>query len=117
MKIRPLYLAVVTAAVLLVPLNGPSAAQRKPKAKPPEMHATVIASVTPQSITITEDKETKSFGITQFTEITVNGQRASVNELKPGMSVTIGLGGDPTKASRIDAGGAPVQPSTPGKSR
>lgn len=117
MKNRALRLALVAVAVCSVSISAASAAQRKPKAKPPETHVTVIASVTPQSITINEDKVTKAFAITQFTEITVNGQRATVNELKPGMSVTVGLGGDPSKASRIDAGGAPVQPTTPGKSR
>jgi hypothetical protein len=116
MKFR--FFSLALAAVLLFSgINFASAATRKPKSKPLETHATVIASVTPQSITINEDKLTKTFAITQFTEITLNGQRASVNDLKPGMSVTVALGGDPSKASRIDAGGAPVQPAAPGKSR
>jgi hypothetical protein len=39
----------------------------------------------------------------QFTEINVNGRRATAAELKPGMTVTAVLGTDPTKASRINA--------------
>jgi hypothetical protein len=35
----------------------------------------------------------------------VNGQEATAVELKPGMTVTIALGTDPTKASRINATG------------
>ena len=42
-------------------------------------------------------------GITQFTEITVNGRKATAAELKPGMTVNVTLGTDPSKASRINA--------------
>ena len=77
----------------------------KKKFVPPVQHPPVIASVTATSITVTEEKITKTLTINQFTEITVNGQRATVAQLKPGMIVTVTLGTDATKASRINATG------------
>src|ERR1051325_10955889 len=96
--------APLTAISLLLSLllALPSMAKpRKPKPKEPEVHTTVISSVAPGSITILEDKMTKTFVITQFTEVTVNGQRARLTDLQPGMSVHVTLGADPTKLSRI----------------
>ncbi len=46
--------------------------------------------------------------MTQFTEINVNGQRATVADLRPGMVVNVTMDTDPTRASRINASGAPV---------
>jgi hypothetical protein len=69
------------------------------------VHVPTISSVTANSITVAEEKTTKTLGINQFTEITVNGQKATVAELKPGMTVTVSLGTDPTKAARINATG------------
>ena len=43
--------------------------------------------------------------ITQFTEINVNGRKATAAELKPGMTVNVSLGTDSAKASRINATG------------
>ena len=57
----------------------------------------------------------KTFAITQFTEITVKGQRAKVTDLQPGMSVSVTLGTDPSKLSRISAGDPPPQPLVPKK--
>lgn len=76
------------------------------KKKAPLVNQTpVIASVTANSLSITEGKITRTFAITQFTEITVNGLKATAAELKPGMNVTVTLGIDSTKASRINATG------------
>jgi hypothetical protein len=65
----------------------------------------VIASVTANSVLITEGKITRTLAITQFTEITVNGVKATATELKPGMNVNVTLGIDSAKASRINATG------------
>ena len=83
----------------------PAFGASKKKTTPPPIHTPTIASVTATSITITEAKTTKTLGINQFTEITVNGQKATAAELKPGMGVTVTLGTDPSKASRIVATG------------
>jgi hypothetical protein len=93
--------------VLAIALVTPGFAAGKKK-KGPEYHDTVIASVTGNSITITEDKVTKTFPITQFTEITLTGQRATVANLQPGMAVSVTIGTDGVSASRIAAGDPPV---------
>jgi len=72
------------------------------KTTPTPIHETVISSVTPTQITVTEDKETKTFTITQFTEVTVDGKKASAADLKPGMMVTVTLT-DQSRLSRITA--------------
>jgi hypothetical protein len=93
-------LAVVLGMLILNPAFG--ASKKKP---PPPPQGAVISSVTANSITVTEEKTSKTVAITQFTEITVNGQRATAGDLKTGMHVTLALGTDPTKASRIIATG------------
>jgi hypothetical protein len=81
----------------------------KKKTIPTPAKQPVIASVSAHSITVSEPKGTKTFTITQFTEINVNGQKATVADLKPGMVVTVTIGIDPSRASRINASGAPSQ--------
>jgi len=51
-------------------------------------------------ITVSDDKVTRTFVITQFTEINVNGQRATVADLRPGMVVNVTMDTDPARASR-----------------
>ena len=99
-------LVVISVLSLFVTLQPILAGRSKPMPRPsvPE-HNQVISSVTATSITVTENKTTKTFTITQFTEINVNGQRATVADLKPGMKVVVALGTDSTKASRINASG------------
>ena len=67
----------------------------------------VIASVTRNAITVSEQKTARTFTVTQFTEITVNGQRAMIADLKPGMTVNVTIGVDPSRAARINATGVP----------
>lgn len=88
--------------------SEPALAARKKKEAASSIHPTVIASVSPSSITITEANVNKTFAITQFTEITLKGQPAKLSDLQPGMSVSVGLSTDPNKLSRINAGDAPV---------
>jgi hypothetical protein len=84
---------------------APAFGASKKKTEPKVIKAPTIVSVTATSVTVTEDKATKTLTINQFTEITVNGQKATAADLKPGMTVTIALGTDATKASRINATG------------
>jgi hypothetical protein len=99
----------IVISVLLVALATPTfAGSKKKKATPPQYQAPVISSVTGNTITVSEEKMTRTFIITQFTEINVNGQRAAVADLKPGMTVSVTIGVDPTRASRVVATGAPV---------
>ena len=105
---RVLFIAI---SVLLVALATPPAfaGSKKKKATPgPQHQAPVIASVTGNTITVSEEKTARTFIITQFTEINVNGQRAAVADLKPGMTVSVTIGVDPIRASRVVATGVPV---------
>lgn len=84
----------------------PAFAGSKKKASPPPVqHPPVISSVTATSITVVDDKLTKTLSITQFTEINVNGRKAAVSDLKPGMTVSVTLDTDPSRARRINATG------------
>jgi hypothetical protein len=99
---------LVTVAVCLLALAATSAlagSKKKKASPPPKYQPPVISSVTANTVTVTEEKTTKAFTITQFTEITLNGQRASIADLKPGMTVNITIGMDPSQASRINASG------------
>ena len=84
---------------------APAFGASKKKTEPPKIKAPTITAVTATSITVTEEKATKTLAITQFTEITVNGVKATAADLKPGMTVNVTLGTDPTKAGRIVATG------------
>jgi hypothetical protein len=84
--------------VLIVPALAGSR-KAKPKATP---HPTAISAVTGNTITVTDQSSTKTVTVTQFTEITVNGQKATLADLKPGMTVSLALS-SPTQASRVTA--------------
>jgi hypothetical protein len=100
---------VVVSVLLVVSATPPVfAGSKKKKATPPPYQAPVIANVTGNTITVSEEKTARTFIITHFTEINVNGQRAAVADLKPGMTVSVAIGVDPTRASRINATGVPV---------
>jgi hypothetical protein len=100
-KLHVLLLAAFLGTLVISPALGGS--RKKPEA--PLIQGPVIASVTATSITISEGKTARTLIITQFTEITVNGIRATAAELKPGMNVSVTLGTDPTRVSRVNATG------------
>lgn len=103
MKKSVVILPFVILLGLLV--AGPAFGASKKKTEPPVVKAPTIVSVTATSITVTEAKATKTLTINQFTEIMVNGQKATAADLKPGMIVNVTLATDPTKAGRIVATG------------
>jgi hypothetical protein len=96
-------LCVLLVALLAITANG---AGKKKKATPPQQQATTITSVTANRVTVSENKTARTFTITQFTEIIVNGQRGTAADLKPGMTVSVTIGTDASRASRINASGA-----------
>ena len=101
----------IVASVFLILAMPPStfAGSRKKKATPVKYEPPVISSVSANTITITERNTTRAFRLTQFSDITVNGQRATITDLKPGMTVNVTIGTDPTYASRINATGVPAE--------
>jgi hypothetical protein len=95
-----------TCALLQILAPDPAlAAGRKRKAPSPEQHNPVISCVTPNSITVTKQQETRTFIVSPFTEVNVNGQKGTIADLKPGMRVNVTIGIDPTCAGRIVASG------------
>jgi hypothetical protein len=104
---RTLAVSILFTCALLQSLapDPALAAGRKRKAPPPEQHDPVISTVTASSITVTKQKETRTFIVTPFTEINVNGQKGTIADLKSGMRVDVTIGVDPTRAGRIVASG------------
>src|SRR5918996_3664732 len=95
---------ILLASMVLAPAFG----KGKKKKATPVYQPPVISSVTDNAITVSEPNTTRTFTVTQFTEITVNGQRASIADLKPGMTVSVTIGVDPSRAARINATGVPT---------
>ena len=105
MKKSRFLLPVVAVLLGLLTTGAAFGASKKKAAPPAQSKPPTISAVTATSITVTEEKITKTLTINQFTEINVNGQRATAADLKPGMTVNVTLGTDPSKASRINATG------------
>src|SRR6266566_667219 len=102
---RLLVVWILLAAIAIASAFGKG---RKTKATPvPAYQQPAISNVTGNAVTVSDRNTTRTLTITQFTEITVNGQRASIADLKPGMTVSVTLGTDPSRAARITATGAP----------
>ena len=99
---------IVVSILLVIVTIAPAFGAGKKKKETPAHHDTVISSVTGNAITVTDDKATRAFTITQFTEINVNGQKGTIAELKPGMTVSVTIATDPLRASRVNASGVPV---------
>ena len=108
MKILTRYLGIVTLLFALVIAAPVQAKGRKKSSSAPPPQPTVISSLSADSITISDKGASKTFTLTQFTEITLRGQRAKLTDLQPGMAVSVTLGTDPTKLSRINASDAPA---------
>jgi len=102
-----IVVSVLLAGITITPAFGKG---RKKNATPvPAYHQPVISSVTGNVITVSEQKTTRAFTVSQFTEINVNGQRGTIADLKPGMTVNVTIGMDPSYASRIVATGLPAK--------
>ena len=96
------WLSVVVCTVISLSMVIPGMAKPRKKATPPPVHETVISSVSGNTITITDEKTAKTVTVTPFTEVVINGQKSTVNDLRPGMVVSLTLS-SPTQASRIVA--------------
>ena len=114
---KPILLWTLCAFLALLPANSSFGRGPKAKPRPIEHFDTVITSASADSISITENKVPKTFKISQFTDITLHGQKAAVSDLKPGMAVSVTVGTDPSTAGRIAAGDAPVHYDPPGTTR
>ena len=67
----------------------------------------LVVEATPAKITLSVGgDDTKTYFITQFTQIYVNGRKRAAEALKAGMMATVTTGKDPAKATRINASGS-----------
>lgn len=105
MKKFAVSVAFICAFIQFLASDPGFAAGRKKKAAPTEQRAPVISNVTANSVTVTKQNETRTFIVTPFTEIHVNGQKGTIADLKSGMKVDVTIGIDPTQAGRIVASG------------
>ena len=104
--------------VAIFPASSFFAGVKKAKPKPMEFHDTVIESVGADSITISQDKLSKNYKLTPFTEITFRGQKVTLADLKSGMSVSVTQGTDVMTAARIAASDPPMHNDPhPGKKK
>ena len=83
--------------------NGPGK-KPTPQSTPVKATAPQIKSVSADSITVQNGTRTRTYKITNFTSIELNGSKVSVSALKPGMPVTVEAGVDETVAQSISAG-------------
>lgn len=91
MKLLPRVFALFLAAGVLLALPAQISAKGKGTQKKPEpvVHD-AVSVVTDNSITVAGKKESRTYTITRFTEIIVNGQRATAKAIEVGMSVSVG---------------------------
>src|SRR5438045_8817443 len=101
MKMRHLALVILSLGILFS--NNVIAGSKKKVTPPPIIQSPTIAAVTANSVTIKEEKTTKTLTIDQFTEINVNGRKAAAAEPKPRMVVNVTLGPDPYEDRRHTA--------------
>src|SRR5438552_18543076 len=100
---------VVSALIAIITTTSAFGGGRKKRTTPPpQAQPTLISNVSGNATTVSDDKITRTFVMTQFTETNVNGQRGTVADLKPGMVVKVTISTDPAQASRINASRAPV---------
>jgi hypothetical protein len=96
-------LRLVLCALLACSVVSSSFARTRSTAKAtPASHEPRISAVSGNTITVTDDKSAKTITVSPLTEITLNGQKATFADLKPGMVVSLTLTG-PTQASKIAA--------------
>ena len=114
---KSFFAALCILTAFAVPTLQAGRTSIKPRATPTPTHqVTVISAVTASSMTVETqtvadkggnvlDKTSRTYEVSNFTEITVNGQRATLADLKPKMKVSVTIGTDPSKAARIVANG------------
>ncbi len=110
--------AAVLGLLALGSTHGFAAVPKAPKtakATPVPTHST-IATISADSITVTEPKGSKTYKITKDTELDLKGEKVKVDDLKPGMRVSVTVGSDAAVAERISASEAPTDaPPAKGK--
>ena len=106
---RNVLTLITVIAVLLLTSSLHAGIKVVPPPFPP--HHTVIGAISADSITITTFNGSKTYKIDKYTTFTFMGKTVAVNDLKPGMKVSVTFGGDPTTVASINASNPPIDPS------
>jgi hypothetical protein len=107
----PLFLGLFALVFSLSSVTYAGGAKKKPTPSP--KFATVIESLSSDSLTVAVGQKKTTYKITQGTRFIFNGQTVTANDLKPGMRVDVIPGGfDDKDAEEISATGpAPAAPA------
>jgi len=108
MKLLPIIVALLIAALFSISSNNQAAGFKKSKKSTPAPAADTSDKITAihlMSITINlyATHAAKEYKVTPATKITVNGQPAQLNGLATGMSVVVTPAADGVTAAVIDA--------------
>ena len=95
-------LRFLLCALLICTVAASGFARTTKKSTPAPAHEPTITNVSGNTITVTDDKSARAINVSPLTEVIVNGQKGTVADLKPGMTVALTLS-SPTQASRIVA--------------
>jgi len=109
MKIPHVLSTLLLAIGILTAPSLTYAEKPAAKATPRPHHFFKITDVSATSITISDDKTTKTFKIDKDTEITYKGETVTADKLSVGMKATVSPGISDDVASRISASDAPKE--------
>ena len=96
---RRLVITLCIGVFILCAADSALARRHTPAAR---KHQTLISQVSASSLTIEEDNGPRTFAITSFTEVILNDQKSTVDQLRKGMRVSVLLE-DPTRVRQIKA--------------
>ena len=109
--------ALSLAVLLVVPLARVEAGGKSKPKLPPKPQYNAISALDAAAHTITyvqmngQMKESKTLKINERTEIEVNGEKATFDDLKVGMQVNVDIGMDADVAAHLSAKPAPPDPT------
>lgn len=120
---RSLLAAVLLLLLFAAPAEARGSRKKGARAEPPKPQYEALTGVDQAAGTVTitmvngVNHTPRTFRVTPFTEIEVNGQRGTFADLRPGMMATHGLGTDPAVLSRLNLSPAPAGPATKTKAK
>ena len=82
----------------------------------PTPNKVVSVDAAKNTIAVKEGKDTNTYTVDKFTTITVNGEKATLTGVLPGMDITVTAAGS-TKASKVEATGTGEAPKTTKKKK
>jgi Cu/Ag efflux protein CusF len=111
-SMKKLFFAFVAAVAILATLS----VEAKPK-RPSGANTVTAVDTTAKTVTIHSGKDDiLTYHLTGVTQITVNGESATIDKIRVGMRADISVGGDKTTLTKIDLTGTET-PASPKKKK